>query len=441
MQFRNLTPFDARCFTALDPDDKEHRVIAMKVGYRLTPLDSQSGRLLALLMDKDPPSLCMGDVFYDEKEAGSLREESDLAPYKPKCDVLVRGHAHAPGARAAKRWKAGIRITAPCAAQSLSPDRSQPDQRSDPARENGADRQCNVLLNKALQFTGPRQFRRDPLRLWHGWRLGAPLPATKVPLRWEHAFGGSSVVANPAHVHDPQAPMYLLNAVCFSNPVGCGWIEQRFSRLAGKAGMEWPWRWPAPQIEYLSQPIRKPAIVKAPSKELQAFEMAMQAESYPYQPAGFGALGRAWAPRLALAGSYDETWQKQRWPNLPHDFDFGYWNGAPADQQTPYLPSGARIELLNLVDPRHAPQGWATADLPAHRPFVLLRMTNGALVPWPMFTDTVIVDTDAMTLTLTHRTSIPQGTSARVAEARFETDPAAPLLKIAPQPAGVPKGA
>ncbi len=95
----------------------------------------------------------------------------------------------------------------------LFPDRSLADQRSDPARENGADRQCSVLLNKALQFTGPRQFRRDPLRLWHGWRLGAPLPATKVPLRWEHAFGGSSVIANPAHAQNPQAPMYLLNAV------------------------------------------------------------------------------------------------------------------------------------------------------------------------------------------------------------------------------------
>jgi hypothetical protein len=37
-----------------------------------------------------------GDSFYDEKEGGGIRYESDLAPYKPKTDVVLCGKAYAP---------------------------------------------------------------------------------------------------------------------------------------------------------------------------------------------------------------------------------------------------------------------------------------------------------------------------------------------------------
>ena len=67
--------------------------------------------------------------------------------------------------------------------------------------------------------------------------------------------------------------------------------------------------------------------------------------------------------------------------------------------------------------------------MPGHRPFVLLRLNNGALLPLPLLTDTLRIDTDAMTLVLTHRISLPDGLDIRVLEARFEIDPTAPLLK------------
>ncbi|MCU1781217.1 DUF2169 domain-containing protein [Pseudomonas sp. 13B_2.1_Bac1] len=46
-----------------------------------------------------------------------------------------------------------------------------------------------------------------------------------MPLRWEYAFGGSSVVPNPEHALDANTPPYLLNKLCYSNPLGRGWIE------------------------------------------------------------------------------------------------------------------------------------------------------------------------------------------------------------------------
>ncbi|MCU1725736.1 DUF2169 domain-containing protein, partial [Pseudomonas sp. 7P_10.2_Bac1] len=157
------------------------------------------------------------------------------------------------------------------------------------------------------------------------------------------------------------------------------------------------------------------------------------ASTYKYQPAGFGVVGRAWAPRLALAGNYDAIWQAERWPGLPYDFDFAYWNGAPTDQQIEFPPPNLRIELFNLTDPSRTPDGRLRVELPSHRPFVLLRLLNGALLPLPMLTDTLRIDTDAMTLVLTHRISLPNTLDIRVLEARFETDPTAPLIKRTPQ--------
>ncbi|HHM9353691.1 TPA: DUF2169 domain-containing protein, partial [Pseudomonas aeruginosa] len=152
-----------------------------------------------------------------------------------------------------------------------------------------------------------------------------------------------------------------------------------------------------------------------------------------YTPAGFGVVGRAWAPRLALAGTYDQDWEDNHWPGLPQDFDFTYWNGAPPDQQVAYPTPDARITLFNLVDPLLSADGRCDIQLPGHRPFVLMRMTNGVMLPLPMLTDTLRIDTDAMTLSMTHRISLPGSLDIRVLEARFETDPDAPIIQRAPR--------
>ncbi|WP_157671064.1 DUF2169 domain-containing protein, partial [Chitinibacter sp. GC72] len=113
-------------------------------------------------------------------------------------------------------------------------------------------------------------------------------------------------------------------------------------------------------------------------------------------------------------------------PNLPEDFDFAYWNAAPADQQINWPAGNFLLDLTNLT-----PSGLLRTALPGHRAFVLARMHSGQLLPLPMRTDTLIIDTDALTITLVHRLSVPADAPIRVLEARFETEPAAPLLKFA----------
>jgi hypothetical protein len=68
------------------------------------------------------------------------------------------------------------------------------------------------------------------------------------------------------------------------------------------------------------------------------------------QPAGFGPIARDWQPRLAFAGTYGETWERERMPLLPQDFDERFYLCAPADQQAQgYLHGGEPVELLNLT--------------------------------------------------------------------------------------------
>ncbi|MEQ1965455.1 DUF2169 domain-containing protein, partial [Xenorhabdus khoisanae] len=69
---------------------------------------------------------------------------------------------------------------------------------------------------------------------------------------------------------------------------------------------------------------------------------------------------------------------------------------------------------------------------PGHRAFSLLRMHNGMMLPVPMRTDTLIIDSEERTLHMTCRLSFKASLPVRVAEARFEINPEAPLLKLAP---------
>jgi uncharacterized protein YjbI with pentapeptide repeats len=96
----------------------------------------------------------------DEPAAGDpeteLSRASDLAPFKPQADVLLRGTAHAPPGEPA----ALVRL------------------------ELGS-------LTARLVATGPRSFDASGVPGPHG-------PFQPVPLRWENAYGGRGSSANPA---------------------------------------------------------------------------------------------------------------------------------------------------------------------------------------------------------------------------------------------------
>ncbi|PHM38806.1 DUF2169 family type VI secretion system accessory protein [Xenorhabdus innexi] len=399
MEFKNLTPFSVMNYRMLDTGDQEYDVIAMKVGYQLLP--AGKGEYLAELLPII--SLCVQDQYRGELNVSQVLQESDLAPFKPKCDVIVNGTAYAPEGK-------------PCT--------------SFPVRLSVTDANGGTLLDKTLNITGEREFFRTDNGQWH---LSDPKPFTRLSLDHTYTFGGECRIeaddkkaAEALAEEDKLTPEQLsqhpdgdkapiAHAVWEYNPIGTGFVLPWYARAKNLP------RYPAPRITHPNDPITVQYFAAMLAGSLSATEPASQ-------PQGMGIIGRAWLPRRTLAGTYDQTWLEQRHPYLPADFDFGYWNCAPQDQQIDWPSTDISLQLTNLT-----PEGFLQTHLPGHRPFILFRMESGDLFPVLMNLDTLIIDTDAMTLELTFRLHFSIDFPIRVAEARFEINPKSPLLKFAPE--------
>lgn len=367
MEFRNLTPFPAMSFDGLDQHDRRFHTVVMRLSFEL-----QDDGALAFAPVQTP--LATSDEYYGEPNCSSVRQESDLAPYKPHTDVIVIADACAPQGRARTLFPVALRIDDASTAAAGAP-----------------------LLRKVLLVSGPREWRRRHpalralgLFMLPPWRLTAATPICTLALRYEYAYGGENkvLVGDPAARRVPkrdrlpgrqplpgnaESPDAIAHGICDRNPVGRGHAERWYLHAA------------------------RPARISVP--QVEATDEAAARLGKPATPVGFGVVGRAWTPRLALAGTYDERWLEERHPRLPTDFDFAYWNGAPADQQvTPHLSGDERISLFNLC-----PQAQGTGcdadgntvlsfDLPGHLPFVLVRFDDGRLGELAARLDTLIVD-------------------------------------------------
>ncbi|MDX6040141.1 DUF2169 family type VI secretion system accessory protein [Scandinavium lactucae] len=391
MEFRNLTPFAAMQYAMLDASDEENHVVVMKVGYQLQPA-AQGGYQLRV-RDEDAVPLCLEDEFSEKVNASSVLQESDLAPFKPACDVIINATAWSAQRQPCIDLPVGIEIKN---AEGVS------------------------LLTRKLMVTGERYFEQHVLT--DKWSLSPPEPFVSYPLRWEGAFGGESrldkhekitgeidgaaLLTAEQQAQHPQAPNApLAHEACARNPLGRGFIAPWYARA------KQPKRYPAPRIF-------------DPQHPLMADEFSAQIagnanpNSPCFHPIGLGTFGRAWQPRLALAGTYDEEWLAARQPYLPADFDFSYWNCAPSEQQIPYpaLPLSVNLEGVS-------PDGALHFSIPEHVAFILLRMNNGLWFPQRMQIDTLHIDSDRLEVTVCWRYLISASTPIRVMEARFETDP------------------
>lgn len=399
MEFRNLTPFPAMGFDSLDQRDALFHTVVLRQTFEL-----QADLSLAFAEEQAP--LVMSDMFYGEMNESSVKQESDLAPFKPNTDVIVIANGYSPALTPMPRFMVGIKIIGKPAQQPLPPypqglnqflapsDEWIAEWKADCARVQRHNSRDVVLLDKNLIVTGPRQWRKNTglkrgLSLFSvaEWSLTEPQPIVELPIRYEYAWGGANkVLASdkaasrvkaenrlPPALIAASSPPVVAHTVCLQNPLGMGFAE--------------PWFLDATDPQVLSAPQ-----IEAPDAPIVNF-------GQPGSVQGMGVTGRAWQPRLPLAGTYDEKWIRQRHPYLPFDFNFGYWNAAPVDQQiTPYLEGDETIILINLLPPS-TPGRIRTADgfayklsLPGHLPFVLVRFENGAIGELPAKLDTLILD-------------------------------------------------
>lgn len=187
MQLVNHTPFPAMAFEARDHDDAALHVVVVRATMTL---EDPSPRLSTTQRD-----LVLGDRHHGDAATSSVVEESDLAPYKPFTDVLVRGTARPPRGVAARAWEVSASVGSRAA---------------------------------RLRVTGPRWWTREG----DAWRLSDPFETAAVPLRYELSYGGTARDAE----RDREER-------CEENPVGAGfapaWWREGKDRIAASQ-IEWP---------------------------------------------------------------------------------------------------------------------------------------------------------------------------------------------------------
>jgi len=262
----NLTPFVAERSWVRDKNGAEVWVVAIKASFDFTA----TGQVI-LAERQQPITLA---ATYADKAYTMLRYDTDLPECKMATDVLINGTAYAPDGHPAKQWVVNVRVGP---------------------------------INKSLLISGNRVWQKRRLTPV----LSEPTPLLSLPLCYQYAFGGYNMVDSK---NEP--------SVYSRNPIGRGYAREK-SVFMGK-------KMPAPNIEYLSSPIR-------------------EWQDQP-PPAAFSAIPGHWQPRVGFAGTYDQTWEQQRHPLLPEDFDSRFFQCAPLDQQVPgFLKGGEPVQLNHLT--------------------------------------------------------------------------------------------
>jgi hypothetical protein len=242
---------------------------------------------------------------------------------------------------------------------------------------------CDVLLNGSAYAPGARAAKRVTVslqvgsisksldvvgnRVWVAALLGVvasqPEPFAVMPISYDRAFGG----IDSAHPDEAKHRYYE------SNHAGVGFHQQTAREFIDGT--------PLPNTEESGHPVNEPR--------------------GSYRPMAFGPIGRAWQPRVKLAGTYDQNWIDNIFPFLPPDFDDSYYQSAPADQQMDYLQGGEEVVLTNLT-----PEGHTSFPLPRLNVPVVFYLKHEENKETQAVVDTIVIEPDLQRFTMTWRSSL-----------------------------------
>jgi uncharacterized protein YjbI with pentapeptide repeats len=192
-------------------------IVVVKGTFNLRPGEP------AILAEEQPAPT--GDEFEEKNPEKPLRYPVDFAPYKPGADLMLAGHCHPPGGKAAPSARVIFRVG----------NRS-----------------------KELHVHGDRTWDEDG-------RMTGPAPFRSMPLTWAHAFGGAGFERNPLgkgfkrtvrgdgsafhslpNIEDPnhliRTPRDRVEPVCFS-PIPETW-PQRLKKFPRPNSRYMKERWP-----------------------------------------------------------------------------------------------------------------------------------------------------------------------------------------------------
>ena len=102
LELNNTTPLSAELIPGLDKNGYDYAVVIMKARYNISP-----GRN-ALVFSDEPATIFQSDESYAEPGKSSVRYGSDICLVKQATDIVVNGHAYAPGNKAVDRIDATL---------------------------------------------------------------------------------------------------------------------------------------------------------------------------------------------------------------------------------------------------------------------------------------------------------------------------------------------
>lgn len=156
----------------------------------------------------------------------------------------------------------------------------------------------------------------------------------------------------------------------------------------------------------------------------------------PAAAVSLGPIARGWPSRARLLGGADRRWIESRTPEIPHDFRWEYFQAAPAGQRLARLRGTETMVLENLLAGRprvrtRLPSVRGCARL--HAPWTA---ADGQLLD--LVADTLVIDGDAGSFSITWRASVPlPGADASLEGARVLAGidmPGAPMPWSGPAP-------
>jgi len=209
-------------------------------------------------------------------------------------------------------------------------------------------------VSKTIRVFGDRE--------WKDGRITPPKPFKTMPIVYEKAFGGVHVISENEQLIEEK------------NPLGCGFPGNRETlQMNGHA---------LPNLEDPLNLIRHYADKPEPSC--------------------FALSSPTWQPRVSFVGTYDDTWQTQRAPYLPLDFDKRFFNMSHKDLVYPsYLRGGEPIMINNMH-----PDGILQFNVPHIN--LVSKVEIDSLIKTPEFNlETLIIEPNQLQLSMVWRAAMP----------------------------------
>ncbi len=435
MEFINNTPSPALSFEGVDTQQAFHVVV-----MRQTYIWNEQG-LLILSDEQDP--LCMIDEIVDPEDVMSgVLQESDLCHYKPKCDVIVTGHAYAPKRKNTKDFIAAIHVQTPnkvIFAEPIKAAKYQFEALQQQQKKQGsriAQRiKGDVLIDKKLLVTGEQYIENIDESVAGGYRLfaGASSKVNKVSLNPSSSLGGYCAIDNEHYnlgdidesllipeeeratipIKNHTAPIAYFNQYD-GNPYGSGYLTAEYIKAMTPNQLILS-QIAIPQLQYPNRPISDTTLTQLLNSDKDDNK---QGEQFSQMVAGFGICAKSHPVRHQHMGVIDDELiargrqATEARDMIPEDFDFAIWNCAYPDQQTEHLKGNEWITLTNLCAsdiPAAAVASNGDTKLTLYLPEALATLitkssfTNYPDAEVPMKLDTVSINPDTQKVHLVWR--------------------------------------